>query len=109
MTDDDRPWTYQEAADWFSRDVRTIKRWVREGRLDRLGVGGLVTAESVRRLATLPAQRSEGYDAPRGTGEGTGDDRPHRGESGRSEAVARRRDDARRLARLADGAQSPRG
>ena len=74
MTDDDRPWTYQEAADWFSRDVRTIKRWVREGRLDRLGVGGLVTAESVRRLSTLPAQRLEGYDAPRGTGEGTGDD-----------------------------------
>lgn len=89
MTDDTRPWTYQEAADWFNRDVVTIRRWVREGKLERLEVNGLITAESVRRLSTLPAQRSEDYHAPRGTGEGTGDDRPHRGESRGTEAKLR--------------------
>ena len=54
MTDDERPWTYQDAADWFARDVVTIRRWVREGKLDRIAAGGLVTAESVHRLSTTP-------------------------------------------------------
>ena len=36
VTGDDRPWTPEEAALWFSVSEVTIRRWVREGRLARI-------------------------------------------------------------------------
>lgn len=65
MTDDERPWTYQDVAEWFNRDVKTVRRWVAAGRLEALaGVRGYVTADSVRRLSTTPRKIEEDH-APR--------------------------------------------
>lgn len=57
MTDDDRPWTPDEAASWFSVSEVTIRRWVREGRLRRIPTGGAlrITAASIAAL-------TRGYD-----------------------------------------------
>ena len=69
MTDNDRPWLPEEAAEWFRVSVLTIRRWVAAGRLRRTAPNGAlrITARSIREL-------SEGYDAPDGQGEGTRDD-----------------------------------
>lgn len=70
MESTDRPWTPEEAADWFAVSQVTIRRWVREGRLARIPTGGAlrITALSVSRLT-----RGE-YDAEHGEGQGARDD-----------------------------------
>lgn len=96
MTDDDRPWTPDEAAAWFSVSVVTVRRWVREGRLDRIGTGALrITARSVRALSL------GGVDnAARGRAR-DGDDRPDE-DAARAAEAPRGRDDGGRQARVAD-------
>jgi hypothetical protein len=79
---DDRPWLPCAVAEWFGVTEVTVRRWVRDGKLQRIDVGTLrITARSVREL-------SQGYDPLDGEGQRTMDSYPDHGLPGGPQALA---------------------